>query len=387
MTRDEVLIIGAGPAGICAAYWLKRLGIAYRVVDQASVVGSTWAGLYPGLRLNTLSLNSHLPGELMPLRYGFYPTGKQYYAYLARYVERHRLKITLNVTVKHVEPEPRGGWHVESSEGSAVYPAVIVATGRFSHPVIPPIPGAETFHGELIHAHDFHDPGRYRGKRVMVVGSGPSGGDIAALLSDYAAPPVLLAVRSDVVLARRYPLGLPHTTWQYLIRLLPKRLHKPLINALVYRGYPGMKNLPIKFAPNREDRLGTSAPIRGPELIRALQSRRVIGVAGLASLRDRCAVLMDGTEYEVDAVIMGTGYRPALDYLEIPFEVDTDGWMVREVDPEFGAEGMGIAGYPGLYLVGRFYRGYGAFRNFRYEAKIAAHQIQRYLKALPANPL
>ncbi|MDX2161606.1 MAG: NAD(P)/FAD-dependent oxidoreductase [bacterium] len=374
--RSEVLVIGAGPAGICAAYWLAKRAIPYRVVDQAAVVGSTWAHLYPSLQLNTLSLNSHLPGALIPLRYGFFPLGRQYYDYLTRYVRARQFNITLNVTVTRVSPEG-DGWRVESSEGVDQYPAVIVAAGRFNNPYFPSIPGADTFRGQVIHASAFHDPQDYAGQRVMVVGNGPSGGDIAAALATYAARPVLLAVRSDVVLARKYPFGLPHAVWAYAIHALPKPLRKPLTNALVYQGYPGMKSLPIRFAPNRDDRQGTSAPIRGRELYDALKQGGVVGVAGLAALRERCAVLNDGSEHPVDVVILSTGYRPALGFLDVPFATDGEGWPLRAVDPVYGAEGMQIAGYRGLYLVGRFYRGRGALRNFRYEAKIAAHQIER----------
>ena len=65
-------------------------------------------------------------------------------------------------------------------------------------------------------------------------------------------------------------------------------------------------------------------------------------------------MLMDGSEHEVDTVIMCTGYRPVLDYLDIDYETDRDGWMLRS-DPR----GTEIAGYPGLFLVGRYYRGLG----------------------------
>lgn len=375
--HDSVLVIGAGPAGICSAYWLDRLRIPFRVVDQAAVVGSTWANLYPSLQLNTLNLFSHLPGEMIPLRYGFYPLGKDYYRYLARYVEKRRFPITLNVHVSRVSPLPEGGWRVESSEGIEDYAAVITATGRFSKPYIPALPGIDTFTGTIIHAHNFHDPEAFRGKRVIVVGTGPSGGDIAGALAGIAQTPITLSVRSDIVLGRIYPLGLPHTFWQIVVNQLPKRWQKPIQNATVYRGFPDMKSLPIRFAPNREDRQGTSAPIRGRELYDALISGAVIGAAGVQGFDDDSVVFSDGTRCAADVVILCTGYRPAMDYLNLPYEVDKDGLPVRAVDPVFGSEGMQIDGYTGLYLVGRYYRGYGAFHNFRKEARIAAHQIQR----------
>jgi len=378
---EHVLIVGAGPAGICAAFHLERRAIPYRIVDRAAVVGSTWAHLYPSLQLNTLSLNSHLPGELIPFRYGFYPMGRDYHTYLRRYVEKRDFNIALGIDVTRVTPE-NGAWRVDSSEGAQLYPAVILATGRFSKPFLPIIPGMNTFSGTILHAHDFRDPADYAAQRVMVVGTGPSGGDIAAALAKYALPPVLLAIRSDVVLARKYPFGIPHSIWQLAINQLPTPFRKPLLNALVYRGYSGMKDLPIKFAPNREDRVGTSAPIRGRDLIDALKAGTVIGVTGVARFVGRCVELTDGTQHEVDTVILSTGYRAALDYLDIEYQTDRDGFPVRAIDRVYGDQGMQVAGYPGLYWVGRYYRGKGALRNFRYEANIAAAQIAAYFGEL-----
>ncbi len=59
--REEVLVIGAGPAGIACALALEEAGIAYRVVDQAQVIASTWDSLYPSLKLNTSRFYSHSP--------------------------------------------------------------------------------------------------------------------------------------------------------------------------------------------------------------------------------------------------------------------------------------------------------------------------------------
>src|SRR5690349_1293712 len=79
VTSDQVLVVGAGPSGISSAYYLEQAGIPYRVVDRAGVIASTWANLYPSLRLNTAGFVSHLPGKRIPLRDGIYPFGKDFY--------------------------------------------------------------------------------------------------------------------------------------------------------------------------------------------------------------------------------------------------------------------------------------------------------------------
>ncbi|MDQ7036001.1 MAG: NAD(P)-binding domain-containing protein [Anaerolineae bacterium] len=103
--KEDVLIIGAGPAGIASAYALEKVGISYKVVDRAKMIGSTWKRLYPSLKLNTTRFFSHMPGKRFPLHYGFYPKGRQYHDYLLEYVAEHDFNIHLGIDVYRVAPE------------------------------------------------------------------------------------------------------------------------------------------------------------------------------------------------------------------------------------------------------------------------------------------
>ncbi|MCC6567210.1 MAG: NAD(P)-binding domain-containing protein, partial [Chloroflexi bacterium] len=96
---NPILVIGAGPAGIVTGYFLQRAGLPYEIIDRADVIASTWANLYPSLRLNTTRYFSHMPGRRFPLKWGEFPTGKQYHDYVAGFVDAHRLNITLGVDV------------------------------------------------------------------------------------------------------------------------------------------------------------------------------------------------------------------------------------------------------------------------------------------------
>lgn len=378
---EAVFVVGAGPAGISSAYYLEQAGIAYRVVDRADVIASTWANQYPSLRLNTAGFVSHLPGQRIPLRNGIYPLGRDFYAYVRDYMHHHKFNIELGVEVRRVAPDD-GQWRVETSRGSGRYPFVIIASGRFSNPYLPAISGVETFSGRYLHSHDFTNPQDFAGQRVMVVGNGPSGVDIASALIPVAQHPVLLAIRSDIVIARQYPYGLPTFGWVMLANLLPKRWRKAFLNRVNYQTYSDLADLDLPLAPNRDDRVGTSAPARGRDLIDGVLAGTIKGVAGLARLDGRCAVLMDGTEHEVDAVIMCTGYRPALSYLDIDYETDKEGWMVRS-DPR----GTEVAGYPGLFLVGRYYRGLGPLHNIRHEAQVTVDAIAARMRGEPHGKL
>jgi len=372
--NEAVFVVGAGPAGISSAYYLEQAGIPYRVVDRAEVIASTWANLYPSLRLNTAGFVSHLPGQRIPLRSGIYPMGRDFHSYILDYMRHHSFNIELGVEVRRVAPDG-DQWLVETSRDTGRYPYVIIASGRFGNPYLPRIPGGETFSGRYIHSRDFTDPNDFAGQRVLVVGNGPSGVDIAAALTPVARQPVLLAIRSDMVIARQYPYGLPTAAWVLLAGRLPKRWRKAFLNRVNYQTYSDLGDLDLPLAPNRDDRIGTSAPARGRDLIDAVRAGTIKAVSGLSWLEGRCAVLMDGSQHEVDTVIMCTGYRPVLDYLDIDYETDKEGWLVRS-DPR----GTEIAGYPGLFLVGRYYRGLGPLHNIRNEARVTVDAIAARLR-------
>ncbi|MEO8397149.1 MAG: NAD(P)-binding domain-containing protein, partial [Chloroflexota bacterium] len=139
MTSEQVLVVGAGPSGISSAYYLEQAGIPYRVVDRADVIASTWANLYPSLRLNTAGFVSHLPGKRMSLRDGIYPFGRDFYRYILAYMRDHSFRIELGVEVKHVSRDGNK-WRVETSSATEslprtqTYPHVIIASGRFGNP-------------------------------------------------------------------------------------------------------------------------------------------------------------------------------------------------------------------------------------------------------------
>lgn len=380
---EDVLIIGAGPAGIASAYALKQRGISYKVVDRAPVISSTWDSLYPSLRLNTTRFFSHLPGKRFPWRWGIFPTGREYHRYLADYAKREGLNIELGVQVERICPEG-DGWRVITDQGSGWYPAVISATGRFNQPYTPDFAGLPTFEGTLIHAHDYRWPDGFANQRVMVIGNGPSGLDIAVEIGEQNAPehPALLSMRTGVVLRPRYPLGLPKHVWMILADALPNFIGKPLIKWIEGLKFQNLEALGIK-TPKASESSG-AASTRGNELIRAVKAGQVRCVDGLHHFERNAVVLKDGSHYEVDAVILATGYRPVLyQYFDFNGERDPYDWPLRDFSQH--PNGREVQGYPGLYLVGVFYQGRGAMYNFNVEAEIAAAQIEERLNALSAR--
>jgi hypothetical protein len=379
----EVLVIGAGPAGIASAYYLQQAGIPYQVVDRAEQIASTWNSLYPSLKLNTSRFFSHLPEKRFPLSYGLFPTGKQYHHYLCEYVQEQQLNIQLGVTVHSITPE-NNGWRVIANDRDAWYPAVISATGRFGKPYTPHIAGMETFNGRLYHAHQYLNPHDFDNRRVMVLGNGPSGVDIATELGRIRRDPnrpIFLGQRTGVVLRPRYPYGLPKHVWVMIGEKLPKKWGDKLIDTVNGAKFKNLDRYGIK-TPVTEEESSAAGGTRGYELIDVVKKGWVKPTDAPIRFTPDAVELQDGTLLELDDVILCTGYHAVMfNYFNEPVEVDNQGWAMR-VDGNFERQDTGkrqIKGYEGLYLVGVFYTGKGAMYNFNVEAEQAVREIQEHL--------
>lgn len=400
----QILVIGAGPAGLASAYFLQRAGISYVVAERADVIAATWAHLYPSLRLNTSRFFSHMPGRRFPLHFGIFPTGQQYHQYLVDFARDHALSIRLGLGVERLRPEGDGWRAWFSDDTTACYAAVISAAGRFGHPYTAPLPGLDQFSGRVLHAHDYHGLDDFSGQQVLVIGNGPSGMDIAIEVGAHNAPekPALLAVRTGLTLKPRYPLGLPKHAWMLITARLPGRLARWLDAKVEAVSFGDLSRYGIHPPPPGQT--SAAASTRGIELLRAVQAGQVICVPGVRRFTADAVELADGSVCHPDTVIVATGYQPVLSYLDgLPYTVGDQGWPERASSQAYaidyaaltyrGTYAVGaetdaakalldreMAGYPGLYFVGTFYKGRGTLYNVNVEAEVAVAQIQARLR-------
>jgi cation diffusion facilitator CzcD-associated flavoprotein CzcO len=242
----------------------------------------------------------------------------------------------------------------------------------------------------VLHSHDFKGAIDFAGQQVMVVGNGPSGVDLAVALPESAHLPVYLAQRTGIVLRPRYPYGLPKHLWMLLAQKLPNPITRWLERAALAARYHDIDRDGIKVPGAGQESGG--AGTRGPELINAVRRGGVKPVDEPADFDGYTVYLSDGSQVEIDALILATGFRPALDYLDIDYDTDEQGLPCRvEVDysiykgymPHTGYE---VEGHPGLYVIGVFYQGRGAMYNFNVEADIITQQIHARLSSLIQEP-
>ena len=167
-TMDEhVVIVGAGPAGLAAAWAIRRAGLDPLVVEQADAVAASWRARHDHLRLNTHRVFSHQPGARIPRRCGPYPGRDDYVAYLQDYAAGMRLRLGTRV---HRIDRTDGGWALALDGGSLTAAHAVIATGSDAEPVLPSWPGLESFGGTVIarravpQRRGVRGPGRARGR-------------------------------------------------------------------------------------------------------------------------------------------------------------------------------------------------------------------------------
>ncbi|MFE3165494.1 ArsO family NAD(P)H-dependent flavin-containing monooxygenase [Streptomyces sp. NPDC059224] len=181
--RTQVVVIGGGQAGLAAGYHLRRLGLDFVVLDALSTPGGAWQHAWDSLHLFSPAAYSSLPGRLMPPQPGeTCPDARHVVEYLADYEKRYELPVERPVRVLAVR---RDGslLRVETGTGTWHAGAVISATGTWWRPFLPAVPGQAVFGGRQLHTAEYRSPADFAGRRVIVVGGGNSGAQIAADLA------------------------------------------------------------------------------------------------------------------------------------------------------------------------------------------------------------
>jgi cation diffusion facilitator CzcD-associated flavoprotein CzcO len=373
LPKPEAIIVGAGPAGLASAMAMRAAGFEVAVFEKADSVGSVWRRHYDRLHLHTDRKHSGLPGMAMPPDYPTYPSRQQVVEYLESYAARFDIRPVFNTAVSSIRRDG-AQWCVHTAQGPICAPVVVVATGIADAPYRPSWPGSEAYRNSVIHSSEYRNPEPFAAKRVLVIGFGNSGGEIALDLAD-AGVDVALAVRGPVQILPRDLLGLPILTWAILYRPLPARL-VDFINAPI-----------LRLATGSIEKLGLRRAAKGPRQMVDEDGRvPLIDIGTLDKIRDGSikvrggidrltpdgVVFADGTSEDFGAIILATGFRPDLR----PLVPDVDGVFDRRGMPLLTGQATSA---PGLYFCGQITSPTGQLREIGLEARRIAAVAKRYI--------
>jgi cation diffusion facilitator CzcD-associated flavoprotein CzcO len=370
--ENQVVIIGAGPAGLAAALSLSDLSIKSVVLDGSDQVGASWRSRYDRLRLNTGRQYSHLPKRPYPKGTPLFPTRDQVVAHLEEHSGERGIELRLGTAVERVVRRTPTGWGVVTPDGIIGAAHVVVATGYAHTPFLPEWPGTESFGGEVLHSSAYRNPASFAGKRVVVVGAGSSGMEIAHDLATGGAAKVWLSVRTPPnVMPRLGPLGRSNDVISRPLFHLPPGLADAMSRRARLAAFGDLSEfglpIPEEGPFNRAHRLHVAPSIVDPDVIDAFRDGSITVVDAVTAFEDSSVVLTDRTRLDADAVIAATGYRTGLEPLVGQLGVLTDAGA-----PKVGGD---VAAEPGLWFLGLWSRpsliGYTSTQAARLAARIA----------------
>lgn len=355
-TPAEVCIVGAGSSGLVSAKVLGEHGVPFDCYEMGSAPGGNWridndngrAAAYESLHIDTSKDRMAFSDFPMPESYPNYPHHSQVLAYFEAYARRFDLeaKITFRTRVEEVRPAGGGGWEVTVAprDGGAretrLYRAVVVANGHHWHPNLPDLPG--TFDGPTLHSRQYRSARGWEGERVVVLGIGNSGADIACDCAEVAERTILSARRSVHVIPR-FILGRPTDKWATpFSSRLPLPVQR-LLYGILLRLARGRQSR--YGAPEPETDLFSEHPTLSTDLLPLVASGRVVMKPRIEELRGDRILFADGSEEPVDRLIHATGYRIRFPFLD-PGLLDPRG---NEL-PLYGQ--VVHPDHPGLYFVG-----------------------------------
>ena len=367
---QDIVVIGAGPAGLAAAGALAMRGRRAVVVERADSVGSSWRGHYDRLRLHTTRRLSGLPGLPIPRSYGRWVARDDLVRYLESYRSHHGIDVRTGVDVRAVEPLPGGGWAVREASGEEWRAANVVVAAGYNHtPKVPSWPGQEDFTGSIVHAGDYRNPGPYAARSVLVVGTGNTGCEIAQDLSANGAAPVWLAYRTVPNIVRRDKAGIPAQWTGIAVRHLPPRLVDRVGALMARTEIPDLTayGLPPATAGLYSRVLDGAIPVQDVGIVAAIQARRVVPVPTVARFEGADVALVDGRRLTPDVVIVATGYTNGL----APLIGDLGVLDARGRPCALG----GKPAAPGLYFIGYTNPISGMLREIAIDARKIAKAI------------
>jgi cation diffusion facilitator CzcD-associated flavoprotein CzcO len=361
----EVVVVGAGPAGLATARELAARGINARLLERGDRPGYSWSHLYDSLALHTGKHLSALPGMRFPRATPLFPTRADFLDYLGRYAQRFGIAVEAGTEVTRATPPANGGrWRLDTTAGPIEADAVVFATGIIANPLVPAFPDRDRFTGRVLHSVEYRRPGPFAGRRVLVVGVGNSGGEIASELA-RAGVDVTIAVRSGANVVPLTLFGIPIQYVSALVRKLPRPAQDAIVAAVggvteLRRGPPVLPRL----AHSPLDAI----PLIGFHLVDEIRAGRVHVRPGIERFTESGVRFTDGAEQPFDDVILATGFRPAIDALRDVVRVDARGFALR-------TGRVNSADCPSLFFVGHNYDATGGLRNIARDAPVAAQHI------------
>lgn len=326
-TLLDLVIIGAGPSGLIMSKLAQEANLNFQVFERNSNVGGIWdinapnSPMYESAHFISSKTLSCFPGYPMPDNYPDYPSHDQIFTYIKSFVENFDLEknIQFNTAVNHaqwLETEEHPYWQITLDDNSKIKARYLVcANGITWNPNEVSWPGE--FNGEIRHSVTYQSSKEFMGKRVLVVGAGNSGVDIACDAS-FAAEQAFLSVRRGYYFLPKHIMGKPADVFNKKSPTLPMFLKQKIFSWMLYFINGDLTRYGL---PKPDHKVFQTHPIMNTQILHYLAHGDCIAKTDVEKLDGDYVIFKDGSREKIDIIITATGYKhncPFLDPSQLP---------------------------------------------------------------------
>lgn len=317
MTHTPILIIGAGPAGLAIAGRLRQHQLPFTIIEKSDKVGFAWHNHYDRLHLHTIKQFSHLPHLPFPDHYPTYVSREQLVEYYENYAEYFDIKPVFKQEVTQVTKQNKQWLSTTASGEQYLSDKVIVATGINRVPHQPTWKGMASYQGNLIHSRAYKNGQPFHGQKVLVIGMGNTGAEIALDLYEHGARP-FLSVRGPVNIVPRDVNGTPTQLTAKRLAKLPDAIKDWLGIQIAKLTIGDLSKYGIKrpkIAPAKQLTLYGKTPVIDIGTVAEIKKGNIQILPDIAYFYEKGVAFKNDQEHVFDAVILATGYRANVEQL------------------------------------------------------------------------
>lgn len=350
----DVVIIGAGQAGLVQAYYLQQANVNFLILEAQASIGGSWLRYWDSVQLFSSAYYSSLDGLAFPGDPNHYPNRQEVIAYLQQYAAHFDFPIETNKRVERIE---RADHFTLYTTDGAVYQtqAVVAATGPFTTPHMPDFDGRDAFQGEQLHSLHYDRPDSYHGQRIVVIGSNNSAVQIACELAQVAD--VSMATRKNIQWTPKHLWGKDIFFW----------LHST-----------GFDMLPVGC---RFDLCKNDAVYDDGRYQAAVESGNPDPRPMFQRITEKGVIWADGTEEAIDTILYATGFERRT----TPYLADLGALDAQHIPLERKGVSTVVDGLFYVGLEGQIAPASATLRGVSRDARYVAAQIATYLEAPPLS--